>query len=160
MTDKMRGAIPRPIYERFWEKVDSRGINDCWNWTAYISTNGYGIFGENRNKNVGAHRKAWELTNGKIPNKLCVLHKCDNRKCVNPSHLFLGSHSDNTRDMDRKGRRGKKKLSIQDVLQIKKALSVGVRQITLANKYCVSRPLIAQIKAGTVWPLVKEVEVG
>jgi hypothetical protein len=83
----------------FWEKVDrSSGAESCWPWTAGKTTGGYG-----QHRNGGCHRIAWELVNGPIPNKLCVLHACDNPPCCNPAHLFLGTRRDNALDAADKG---------------------------------------------------------
>ena len=90
--------------KRFWEKVNKSGVNKCWNWTASCDGKGYGQFSLN-GKNHRAHRIAWEFCEGKIPDKLFVCHKCDNKKCVNPDHLFLGTALSNVQDMDKKGRR-------------------------------------------------------
>jgi hypothetical protein len=92
---------PRPIAERFWEKVDRTG--DCWLWTG--SGDRYGHVRLN-GKIVQAHRVAWELTNGPIPEGLQCLHTCDRPLCVNPEHLWLGTRSDNMLDMVAKGRKG------------------------------------------------------
>lgn len=94
--------------ERFWSKVDkSAGDDGCWLWTKRCAKAGYGQFWLN-GKTVLAHRTAWLFTNGEIPNRLQVLHNCpdgDNPSCVNPAHLWLGTHQDNHDDCTRKGRR-------------------------------------------------------
>lgn len=93
---------------RFWSKVDKSGGPDaCWNWIAKARAQGgtgYGMFTITNGKYKHAHRLAWELTNGPIPDGLHGCHKCDNVLCCNPAHLFLGSHQENMEDMIRKGR--------------------------------------------------------
>lgn len=96
----------RPLAERFWEKVDQSGGPDaCWLWTGSTTGGGYGYISPGgRAEGVPAHRVSWELHNDLIPDGLWVLHRCDNRPCVNPAHLFLGTVGDNNRDMFAKGR--------------------------------------------------------
>ena len=98
----------KPIADRFWIKVDKSIASGCWEWQSAIRGNGYGAFFthliEEGRKCHGAHRYSWMLANGPIPDGLWVLHKCDNRICVNPDHLFLGDRTDNMRDCAQKGR--------------------------------------------------------
>lgn len=90
--------------KRFWEKVDKRTEDECWEWKGSVNhSTGYGAFGFN-SKNTGAHRVSWIIANGEIPNGMCVMHKCDNRICVNPKHLSLGTQDDNAKDRNLKNR--------------------------------------------------------
>lgn len=95
----------RSIAERFWEKVDKSGGEDaCWLWTASTYKSGYGQFGLRAGKIVGAHRVAWILTHGAIPDTEEVCHTCDNPPCVNPAHLLPASHKRNMEQMVERGR--------------------------------------------------------
>ena len=90
-------------HQRFWYKVIILNPNDCWNWTQYLDKDGYGSFYYDGTA-MKAHRASYELQIGSIPQNMCVCHTYDNPSCVNPSHLFIGYHDDNMKDMKEKGR--------------------------------------------------------
>lgn len=137
---------------RFFEKISHDPVSGCWLWTAGCCADGYGNF--RNGKMVGAHRVSWELHVGPIPDGLCVLHTCDNPPCVNPTHLFLGTHADNIADRDSKGRQaggerhGCAKLTADDVRRIQTNRDP---QRVIADKYGVSPRTISNIQCGRSW---------
>jgi hypothetical protein len=108
-----KGPVPKPLSARFWAKVDKRGPDDCWEWTGAAIAKGYGKIsrGPRGGGQLAAHRVSWILAKSEIPDGQMVLHRCDNRLCVNPSHLFLGTNTDNMRDMVSKGRNWQAKVT-------------------------------------------------
>lgn len=87
----------------FLPRVEPEPMSGCWLWTGSIGSHGYGDL-RTGGVHYLAHRLSWELHHGHIPPGLSVLHRCDNQRCVNPGHLFIGTHADNMRDMWSKGR--------------------------------------------------------
>ena len=144
--------------ERFWSKVDKNGENGCWNWTACISTGGYGFFRDN-DKNLYAHRISLELKLGRpIADGLCANHTCkQNRKCVNPDHLYEGTYKQNTNDRDKDGttRRGEEhgmsKLTADDIREIRVLIGFGFSQTELGQMYGVRQETISQVILGKKW---------
>lgn len=104
MRGKLAAAWAKTMPDRFWAKTIPEPNTGCWLWMGSTWGGGYGQVRINRRTRF-AHRVAWEVSNGPIPNGLFVLHRCDNPPCVNPAHLFLGTHQDNMDDMMRKGRK-------------------------------------------------------
>ena len=155
----------RPLSVRFWEKVDRRGADECWPWIGALGgrdKRGNIAEGAPSQKILFAHRVAYEMANGPIPDGLRVLHSCDYPRCVNPAHLFLGTQQENIQDMIEKGRqRGAKgernrhaKLTKEQVDSIREEYvrgSTSKGQVALAKKYGVSQPAIGYIVRGINW---------
>ena len=134
------------------------GSSGCWLWIRSTFRNGYGQVTREGN-NWRAHRLAWTLWRGQIPDGLCVLHKCDTPSCINPEHLFLGTHQDNNDDMRAKGRarpplgagHGSAKLSDSDIRDIRRRYSAGTSNTVLAAEYGVCYQHIWKIAKGDAW---------
>jgi len=103
-----------PINDRFWEKVEIRKTDDCWEWTGALGGSGYGHILMDK-KTIDAHRVSYVLANGEIPNGLEVLHCCNNKKCVNPNHLKLGTQRDNMIDFHIMRREGKPSITLRRI---------------------------------------------
>lgn len=159
--------------ERFWQKVDVKGPDDCWNWKDVPhATGGYGTFRVGEHK-VYAHRYAFkELKDPTLPLKTdpdrslkqYLLHSCDNRLCCNPNHLRLGTYQDNIDDMYARGRaassagelNGRAKLTEEAVKTIKALIAEGKESLSAIGRLFGASPqTIWQIKQGIKWSQVK-----
>jgi len=139
--------------ERFWEKVDKSG--SCWIWTASTNGRGYGKF-RISGKYATVHRISYEMHKGPIPAEMVVMHSCDNRLCVNPDHLNVGTHADNVKDKVTKGREargsthGLSKLTEVQVLEIR-AKYPSWTQEELAAQYGVTTMCVSYIVHRKTW---------
>ncbi len=161
------GRVARDPLARYQEKVDVREPDECWPWTAAVFDNGYGAFrlGDRQTK---AHRTGYELLVGPISEGLYVCHTCDNRLCQNPRHWFLGTHGDNARDREQKGRgrgrenlpvvhlfgstNGQAKLTEDDVREMRRLRAEeGWRLLDLADRFQTTKPNVSMIVNRRTW---------
>ena len=142
------------IIERFWSKVEVRSEDECWEWRGSKDNQGYGSVGKIGNKWEKTHRIAYRLSKGDIPNGMCVCHSCDNRSCCNPSHLWLGSHKENMRDMAIKKRAWGTKLDESMVKDIRKKYSEGQTLVQLSSNYGLSFQHVGRIVNRKCWKQV------
>lgn len=150
--------MPNPNHEiDFWAYV--RPGTGCWEWIGSGRSQRYGAF-KYQGRAIKAHRFSWILANGAIPDGMHVLHRCDHTKCVNPSHLFIGTHKDNMSDRDAKGRgnqprgarSGHAKLTNENVVEIRRLYTRGsIRQIDLAQRFNIHQTGISKIILGKSW---------
>jgi len=148
------------IGERFRNKWSLIPDTGCHLWTS-VSIGGYGVIRQ-KGKWAKAHRLSYELYKGKIPKGKCVCHTCDNPLCVNPDHLFLGTHKDNMQDKVRKGRAftGNQKGSANGAAKLTEAVVRSIRGEdgtckALAIKFCTSPMNISLIKRRLAWAHVE-----
>jgi hypothetical protein len=159
-----KGHYPRksrPLRDRFWEKVIKTDPDECWEWSGGTDYDNYGmIWSAEAGTSIRASRVVWELENGPIPAGRIVCHICDNPSCVNPAHLFIGTHGDNARDRAAKGRSARHSGSKQwmailtesDVRAIRAAFARGgVSKASLARQYGVGASNIGNIISRRSW---------
>ena len=143
--------------ETFWNKVDVKSKQECWNWLGSLDRYGYGKVKIGDRVYI-SHRVAYSLGNGvEFPSSdQHVLHKCDNSMCCNPNHFFIGTHADNMKDMSRKGRRGKAKnfshkMNQQKADQLREDFASGLSKHALSRKYDICPKHVRDILSGTFW---------
>lgn len=151
--------------KRFWSKVNKQGQDECWQWTSPPTRWGYGQFhfGDKYGVPLRAHRVAWFLTFGEIPERLLVCHHCDNKLCVNPAHLYLGNYSRNLSDAWKHQLRkpptwilGEKhhshKLNVNQVQEIRNIHSQGGEKLSaIARLFNVSATTVQRIVSRRIW---------
>ena len=144
------------VIEKF-EKLVIKNAEGCWGWKNILMTNGYGLIGMGKRKGMTAHRVSWIIHNGPILNQLHVLHKCDNRSCSRPDHLFLGTLNDNMADMVSKNRQMKgvnhycAKLDVSQVRKIKELIKSGKSIFSISKMFNVNSGTIQNISVGRTW---------
>lgn len=141
-----RESRKRPSAERLWKQVEK--TDGCWVWTGCTRHFGYGVlslYGRGKSA-VAIHRLSWELAYGPIQDGKCVLHKCDNPRCVRPDHLFLGTRLENNRDCTSKGRNNQKGRAIgvviteDQVRELRRRSAAGESASSLARAYRITKP--------------------
>ena len=150
------GRPETPLRFRFLARLTFKTAGGCWLWAGALHTQGYGLIKRKDGVQLRAHRLAYELAYGAIPAGSFVCHRCDDRQCVRPSHLFLGTHDDNMADMVAKGRaarlrgncNGSAKLQSTEVVAIRQS---GRSQRDIAAQYGISSSAVGLIKRRERW---------
>lgn len=144
--------------EKFWSRVDIRRASECWEWSGYKTTAGYGRFlAPGSGRECYAHRISYLLHYGVDPGPSFVCHSCDNPCCVNPHHLWLGDYDSNARDKVDKGRsnRGERhgmvKITEGDVIAIRAAKEGGAKSTHLSRTYGISVSMVNHIAGRRSW---------
>lgn len=148
-SEKFTHASPAVRFRRFFTPSDEQ---ECWPWLGTVAkSTGYGSFAMAHRLSISAHKAAYIFSKGIVPDGLFVMHSCDNRACVNPNHLSLGTHKDNMADMRNKGRKWSR-LKEDDVRYIR---SCSEKSADLARKYGVYSSVISNVRNFKSWKEVK-----
>lgn len=165
LEDAGTGGDPDGLERRFWSKVVKAGVGECWEWSGYRMPNGYGTInsGGRHGRPLLAHRVSYAINNGEIPQGKYVCHSCDNRKCVNPRHLWLGSHADNMKDASEKGRMRRDQqatrrshigLTEGDIREIHRRYLEEGTPTAIASEYGITRQHVFRIGTGRCWTAI------
>lgn len=174
ITDYKRGIV-KGQYARFYkghrptstpEQLFLKNVtigqpDECWEWQGYINDSGYGEIRCGTGPLLRAHRVSYEIYKGLIPDGIFVCHSCDNPRCVNPNHLWLGTNADNVHDMDKKSRRinspqhgeshGMSRLTADDVYQIRTLADSGVSYEEIGKRFAISDVHAGRIAKRKCW---------
>jgi hypothetical protein len=141
------GPIDAATARRFWAYVDRKGDEECWLWRGCTS-DGYGRFTLYK-RGVNAHRVSYAIANNGVPELGVICHRCDTPGCVNPRHLFCGTHKDNALDCTRKGRHSRSKFTRADVEAMRALREANLSYGMIGSRYGVSKGHVRALLHGT-----------
>jgi hypothetical protein len=143
---------PKTREQIFWENIDKKGENECWEWTGYCIDSGYGQM-RNSGNLILTHIYSYNLHHGPVPEGKEVCHKCNNRPCCNPKHLYADTHKGNMEYAARLGRitNTGHKLTINDVKDIRKMVAKGASNTAIAKQFSISTQSVTNIRTGKTW---------
>ncbi|MCW2763409.1 MAG: hypothetical protein JWR85_3610 [Marmoricola sp.] len=157
----LEGDHGAQVVRRFWNLVDRRGDDECWDWKGSTNKKGYGRFKVAIHEIRHGNRVAWAIDNGRDPGDLLIRHTCDRPSCCNPAHLISGTHQDNMDDMRERGRASKDprngvlnnaaSLTLAQIGEIVAAFRRHEPNTTIALRYPVGHSLISRIRTGRSW---------
>lgn len=155
-------GLDQKTADRFWSKV-AMSADGCWTWKASVNPHGYGQFMLPGHRLTRAHRLAWQIANGPLPDGAVVMHRCDNPPCVNPEHLAIGTQLDNIADMHAKGRASggrtprpgtqnpNAKVTDDQIHEIRRLRQAGITCKTVAGMFGISPAQVSRIATGKRW---------